>query len=149
MRCKYKRSFTRIIFSFGFTLIELLVVIAVIGVLAAVVISSLSDARTDAIDVRIRMEMDGLMKRAAAEESIALTYDVVCGSNSVAQAPAITEIINSINSVASSTVTCNSDTGAFAASVPLGTEHWCVDSLGNKRFIPAPLTTTPLEFVCP
>jgi prepilin-type N-terminal cleavage/methylation domain-containing protein len=133
----------------GFTLIELLTVITIIGILAAVVLGALGDARTDALETKIKVEMDGLAKRAATEESLAFTYDVVCGSNSVPQAAAITEIINSINSVASSTLTCNSDTGAYAVSVPLGLEHWCVDSLGNKRFIPAPLTTTPPELVCP
>ncbi len=132
--------------SSGFTLMELLIVIAIIGILVAVVLGSLNDARQGGIDAKIVAEMDALQKRASIEESSQYTFDVVCGSNGVPQSTVIAGLISSINNIASSTLVCNSDTTQYAVSVAVGTAYWCVDSMSIRKEIASELTT---ELVCP
>lgn len=135
----------------GFTIIELLTTIAIIGILAAVILTSLNDARVSGIEAKIKTEMDAITKRATIDNNRLFTYDFVCGSNGVPPSTVIGDIITSINTLASSTVTCNSSPTAYALSVPVGTVHWCVDSAGVRKEIPDALDTTAgsEEFACP
>jgi type IV pilus assembly protein PilE len=135
----------------GFTLVELLITIAIIGILAMVVLTSLNDARIQGINAKIETEMDAIAKRAEVEHIQSLTYDSVCGSNGISQSPDILRSITSINTFASSTLICNSQTTSYAISVPINTTHWCIDSLGTKKEIPDALDDTvgAEEFFCP
>jgi len=133
----------------GFTLVELLTVVAIIGVLASVILSSLNDARIAGVEAKIKGEMDSLAKTASIDESVTQSYDTVCGSNGATQSVKVVDVITAINTFASSAVTCNSDTGAYAVSVPLDVDHWCIDSVGSKKSIPSALTTSPLQLTCP
>lgn len=131
----------------GFTIIELLTVIAIIGVLAAIVLSSLNDARHSGITAKIQTEMDAISKRATIDNNASFTYDTVCGSNGFATSSTIVGLIASIESLASSTVMCNSSPSAYAASVAIDTGYWCVDSTGVRKEIGAQLGTG--DVVCP
>lgn len=133
----------------GFTLVELIIVIAIIGILASVVIGSLQDARVDGLNAKIKSEMVAITKRAAVEESLNFSYDSVCGSNSVTQSPEIINMITSIELFSVGPVVCNSDTYAYAASVPLEVNFWCVDSTGVGKEITSSLSTSTPTYSCP
>lgn len=138
-------------FQNGFTLVELLITISIIGVLASIILTSLNDARGSAVTAKIQTEMDAIAKRASIEQMSSLTYDTVCGSNGMATSTTIVNLLTSINTLASSTVICNSDTTAYAISVPINTVHWCVDNVGRRKEIPNPLSQVAgfEEYACP
>lgn len=60
----------------GFTLIELLVVIAIIGLLASVIIASLSTVQAKARDARRMEDLNSLQKALALYSSNAGTYPI-------------------------------------------------------------------------
>jgi prepilin-type N-terminal cleavage/methylation domain-containing protein len=132
----------------GFTLIELLVVVAIIGLLAAIVITSVSGARQKGIDVSVKSQMSHLRTMAETFYGAgnANTYLGFCGTTTTTTAlknaqsayngiPANVQV-NAAGDGAK--VTCNASATGWAAEAPLsgsvsGTaKMWCVDSQGNS-----------------
>lgn len=157
----------------GFTLIELLVVIAIIGILSAVVLSSLNTARNKGNDARVQKQLGQFRNTAALYLSANGTYGSAYGSGATSGTCPTTggaqnsgsllhdmttgtyQIIKDFPTISGVTVTaCRVDATSFAVAVNLpsaGTgAYWCVDSNGSSKRVNGTLTNTTLTAsLCP
>lgn len=147
MNIKNNNSFS------GFTLIELLIVVAIMGLLASIVIASLTQARYKASNGAIKQNFNGLRPQAE------LIYDMNTGKYT----PGLctdTKIVQMLDaaSIAGTGATgnhvCNSNDNYWVASVPLktaeidGSTYWCADYTGKAKGEMSNITSGVTTF-CP
>jgi prepilin-type N-terminal cleavage/methylation domain-containing protein len=131
---------TKKLFS-GFTLIELLVVIAIIGILSAVVLSSLNTARVRANDTSVKANLSSIGTQAEVYNTNNGQYAPSAIANTCAGGlfddPSISGAIASAQTANGGTaLTCYADKDGYAVASKRpdtsNSTYWCTDNNGQR-----------------
>lgn len=138
------------IFNQGFTLIELLMVVSIIGILSAIVLTQLSNARDRGSDAAVKSNLVSVRTQADLYyDSNNRSYGTFSAGNCPTTASSgnvfgVSAIVSAINAAASNGgngTRCVATTNAYAVAVGLKTanQSWCIDSQGrSKQFAGTP-----------
>jgi len=136
----------------GFTLIELLVVISIIGILASIVMVSMSGATSSAKDARIKSAASQVRTIAELIDARDSSYGNLCASSTALNTSdaeygtQLTVINTDISDQGGSIDACYDGTGwCFNAELASG-DYYCVDSDG--RATTAATTSCDGSFDC-
>lgn len=138
-----KKFFSSIKNTKGFTLIELLIVVAIIGILSAVVLTSLGSARGKAKEAKVKSQMASM--RAQAELYASSNGNVYATGmfTAAASANGLLELITAVNTDLGTTLTTGASANEWAAKTPTTASlDWCVDSSGYAGIKTAGGTST-------
>lgn len=137
-------------FKRGFTLIELLIVVAIIGILASIVLTSLSNARNKGNDTKIKSQLYSIRSATELYYSNNNTYKKVAGTNEVCHPPAsdtsgLSALLNLNNYPAGTVLDCGNSANAWSVAASMSGDSWpgceattscstwCVDSTGVSK----------------
>jgi len=108
-------------------------VIAIIGILAAVVLASLNDARSGGKDASAKGSMTSIRNQAELyynNNSYAYDADNTDNDNGVCGDSDIANLITAVDANDAGTPVCNESDTAYAAGTTLNAGFFCVDSTG-------------------
>jgi prepilin-type N-terminal cleavage/methylation domain-containing protein len=155
----------------GFTLIELLVVVAIVGILSAVVLSSVTSARSKSSDAAIKSNLNTVRSQselfysnngnsflpaggsaAGVQNCASLVYSGVA-NYMLARDKTIAEAIVEAKNKGGNGVWCGNSASAWGVAVGLktsATSSWCVDSSGIAKVVAsAPATAlNVMTYLC-
>ena len=131
----------------GFTLIELLVVIAIIGILASVIIASLSSARGKSADAKIKSQLNSMRAQAMLYSIDGNAFNAtMCNVYNFETIPQNTVFQTANNGLGTlftgldkSKMICMATAGrpsngsSWAVAAQTSTGLWCVDATGVSR----------------